>query len=71
MINVDMIVDEEKTMKKSCDHKCVIQLDGVFPLQSQNKAPHMYIDWESYAVMGIKTMKSFSRPRGEYILYSV
>jgi hypothetical protein len=26
----------------------------------------MYIDWESYAVMGIKTMKSFSRPRGEY-----
>jgi hypothetical protein len=25
----------------------------------------MYIDWDSYAVMGIKTMKSFSRPRGE------
>nr|CAD7259179.1 unnamed protein product [Timema shepardi] len=24
---------------------------------------HMYIDWETYAVMGIKAMKSFSRPR--------
>nr|CAD7393051.1 unnamed protein product [Timema cristinae] len=23
----------------------------------------MYIDWETYAVMGIKAMKSFSRPR--------
>lgn len=27
----------------------------------------MYIDWDSYAVMGIKTMKSFSRPRGECV----
>nr|CAD7445267.1 unnamed protein product [Timema bartmani] len=25
----------------------------------------MYIDWETYAVMGIKAMKSFSRPREE------
>nr|CAD7411427.1 unnamed protein product [Timema poppensis] len=31
---------------------------------------HMYIDWETYAVMGIKAMKSFSRPRGSKYLRS-
>nr|CAD7196326.1 unnamed protein product [Timema douglasi] len=34
---------------------------------------HMYIDWETYAVMGIKAMKSFSRPRGDnnIVLHSI
>nr|CAD7567412.1 unnamed protein product [Timema californicum] len=34
---------------------------------------HMYIDWETYAVMGIKAMKSFSRPRVDknIVLHSI